>query len=144
MRDSRLHRALQRLEGLGDAQVFSWRDEDGEARSVQAQHVKQWIDDAAEGADFSAKTFRTWSGTLTAFRMACETPPDEKLTVTAMAEATAARLHNTPTIARNSYIHPQVLDLCEPDARAGLENLSPVRLPGLRAQEGGLIAYLGG
>lgn len=30
-----------------------------------------------------------------------------------MAEAAAQRLHNTPTIARNSYIHPQVIDLCQ-------------------------------
>ncbi|HCQ58966.1 MAG TPA: DNA topoisomerase, partial [Sulfitobacter sp.] len=59
---------------------------------------------------FSAKTFRTWAGSVAAFDVALK---DDKPTIKAMAEAAAQRLHNTPTIARNSYIHPQVIDLCQ-------------------------------
>ena len=56
----------------------------------------------------------------------------------AMAEAAAQRLHNTPTIARNSYIHPQVIDLCQnpqdlPD---------PPDIDDMTQAERGLLAFL--
>ena len=65
------------------------------------------------------------------------------LTIKAMAEAASDRLANTPTIARNSYIHPAVIDLNERpiedrapllDKRATVENL--------RQSEEALLTFL--
>jgi DNA topoisomerase-1 len=85
---------------------------------------------------FTAKTFRTWNGSVAALEAV---RPGERTTIRVMAEAAAERLGNTPTIARNSYIHPQVLRLAEEPERY------PVTLPevaGLRADERRLLALL--
>ncbi|HBM60504.1 MAG TPA: DNA topoisomerase, partial [Citreicella sp.] len=55
-----------------------------------------------------AKTFRTWTGTVAALDAALRPGP---ASIKAMAEAAAERLHNTPAIARKSYIHPEVIAL---------------------------------
>jgi DNA topoisomerase-1 len=65
-----------------------------------------------------------------------------------MAEAAAERLHNTPAIARNSYIHPDVISLAELDPADRAKRLR--RLPGddattgYRCGERPLLAFLAG
>ena len=84
----------------------------------------------------TTKTFRTWAGTLAAFRLV---EAGEANSIKSMSEAAAERLNNTVTVARNSYIHPDVIDL------AGVEAPKlpkPARLPGLVAGEGALLAFL--
>ena len=53
-----------------------------------------------------------------------------------MAEAAAERLGNTPTIARNSYIHPAVIALAE---EPGALPEDPREAPGLRLGERRLL-----
>ena len=136
LRDRRLHRALERMQDLPGGRLFSWKDADGAIRGVSSQGVNLWLAETAGTAGFTAKTFRTWSGTLAAFQLARA----GEATVAEMAAAAAARLHNTPAIARGSYIHPAVLDLAAD--RSGLDRLRPVEMAGLRAGEGNLIAWL--
>lgn len=71
------------------------------------------------GGDLTAKDFRTWHATVlaaTALAMSDE-PGDTKRsrqrTVKAAVQEVADYLGNTPTIAKNSYIDPRVLDLYE-------------------------------
>ena len=88
----------------------------------------------------TAKTFRTWAGSEAALQAALA---DDKLSIKTMATAASERLHNTPTIARNSYIHPRVIALAEagPDERHALiENLPPQE--GLRQAERALLRLL--
>ena len=60
-----------------------------------------------------------------------------------MSEAAAERLANTPSIARNSYIHPRVIALHEADAgaRAALLDDLP-ETAGLRQAERALLRLL--
>ncbi len=71
------------------------------------------------GAEITAKDFRTWHATVLAAAAlaASEEPGDTKASrkravVGAMKEV-ATYLGNTPTIARNSYVDPRVIDLYE-------------------------------
>lgn len=71
------------------------------------------------GGDLTAKDFRTWHATVlaaTALAMSDE-PGDTKRSrqraVKAVVQEVADYLGNTPTIAKNSYIDPRVLDLYE-------------------------------
>ena len=71
------------------------------------------------GGDLTAKDFRTWHATVlaaTALAMSDE-PGDTKRSrqraVKAAVQEVADYLGNTPTIAKNSYIDPRVLDLYE-------------------------------
>ena len=130
-----LLRTLQRLHDLPGAELVKWVDDDGDARSVTSGQVNAWLAEAA-GDGMTAKTFRTWNGSVAALEAARLA---ETITIKTMSEAAAERLANTPTIARNSYIHPAVIDLSEnPDALPA----SPSEVRGLRADERRLLDLL--
>jgi DNA topoisomerase-1 len=115
--DKRLHRILGQIGDLPGKHLFSHIDPDGEARQIHSHEVNDYIGAAIGITGATAKTFRTWSGTLAAFETALRA--DGPLTRKAMAEAAAERLSNTSAICKASYIHPLVLDLSDdtPEAR---------------------------
>lgn len=137
----KLARVLHRLGELPGGDLFTYLDEAGEPCAVTSEEVNEAIR-AVAGEAHSAKTFRTWNGTHAAFQHAREAGP---VTVKGLSEAASARLHNTPTICRGSYIHPAVIALAadEDEARlARLAALAPEPRPGLRAGEPELLAFL--
>ena len=67
------------------------------------------------GEEFSCKDFRTWGGTLTAAIALAERGPvegtaEQKRVVAAVMRKVGERLGNTPTVARNSYVSPAVVE----------------------------------
>ncbi len=102
----------------------------GRSRRVLAyQDRREWVDlDAAAvnayleqllGGELTAKDFRTWHATviaasaLAASEEPGDTPASRRRAIKAAVEEVAGYLGNTPTIARNSYIDPRVIDLYE-------------------------------
>ena len=141
--DRTLHRVLGRIDDLPGRELFRYVDEDGEVRSLDSSDVNAYLGQTLDD-DFTAKTFRTWRGTVEAFAEACEAPEPS---IKGMCERAAAALHNTPAICRSSYIHPDVIALAEMDAdarEAALEGPKAERRDGLRKAEAGLLAFLGG
>lgn len=132
--DRKLQRLLQKIHDVPGATLLSWIDDSGATHSVSSNQLNEYLSDAAGGDGFTAKTFRTWAGTLAAFNCA----EDGDVTIKAMAEAAAKRLHNTPTVARNSYIHPAVIALSEGE----VFDLLPVKRSGLFVAEQSLLALL--
>ena len=70
------------------------------------------------GDDFTAKDFRTWSGTvnaLIAFKEIGDAESDEayKSKVKEALERLGAKLGNTATVGRKYYGHPHVINLYE-------------------------------
>ena len=119
--DRLLARALHASDDLPGRRLAVWQ-QGGETYGVSSDAVNARLSDIA-GDGTTAKTFRTWIGTLTAFETAEAARGDgERPTVTAMTAAAAERLHNTPAIARAAYVHPAVIALAE-DAE-GLKGLS--------------------
>jgi DNA topoisomerase-1 len=112
-RDRRLSAIVRRCQELPGQELFQYLDEDGEVRDVKSDDVNEYLREAA-AADVSAKMFRTWAATVLASRalLAYEeqdgAAPSKKQVSTAIREV-ADRLGNTPTVARNSYVHPAVL-----------------------------------
>ncbi len=133
LKDRTLSRALNKIDDLPGAEVLTWLDEDGDTHTISSQALNGYIADAAGDEAVTAKTFRTWAGSVAAYEVA----ERGEATIKQMAQAAAARLSNTPTVARKSYIHPDIIDL------AGHE---PVRYDaaksGLRASENRLLGYL--
>lgn len=85
--------------------------------SVDAAEVNSYIK-TISGGSFSAKDFRTWVGTVTAAKKLFEIGPGKsekeiKAAELAAATATSERLHNTPSVARESYIHPKIFEAYE-------------------------------
>lgn len=107
---------LRRRRG-GGKKLLAFRDE-RRWSDLDAVHVNRYLDDLI-GGDLTAKDFRTWHATVlaaAALAMSDE-PGDTKASRTrAVREAVkevAEYLGNTPTIARNSYIDPRVIDRYE-------------------------------
>ncbi|WP_375260849.1 DNA topoisomerase IB [Palleronia sp.] len=140
LRDKRLAQVLHRLDDLPGATFVSWVDDFGKTHEVTSTQVNELLHDITGEDGYTAKTFRTWNGTVAAMETAMK---DETLTIKAMAEAAAETLGNTPTIARNSYIHPDVIDLADtplPERQRLAQDAVEHR--GLRVGERTLLGFL--
>jgi len=114
LRDRRLAGIIRRCQELPGQELFQYLDEEGEVRDVTSDDVNEYIR-TASGGDFTAKDFRTWAGTLLAYRALRALQPQDhgaaaKRNVVQAMRMTAERLGNTPAVARGSYVHPAVLD----------------------------------
>ena len=114
LRDRRLAGVVRRCQELPGQELFQFVDEAGEVRDIASDDVNDYIR-AAAGGDFTAKDFRTWAGTVLAYRTLRALQPGsggraaQKNVVEAIRQ-TADQLGNTPAVARGSYVHPAVLE----------------------------------
>jgi DNA topoisomerase I len=97
----------------GPADLLAWK-EGRRWRDLRSDDINDYIQGAI-GEEFSAKDFRTWSGTvLAAAALAGEEKPASdaaaKRTVNRAVKTVAAALGNTPAVCRRSYIDPRVFD----------------------------------
>jgi DNA topoisomerase-1 len=112
--DQELAAVMRDLKALGGPKLFEYIGEDGRIHAVTPRDVNEYIK-IATGPEFSAKDFRTWGGTLLAAVRLAEIgkAEDEKQTKRNLVRAVkrvAEHLGNTPTVCRNCYIHPSVLE----------------------------------
>jgi DNA topoisomerase IB len=104
--------AMRRRRG-GPDDLLAYR-EGGEWHDVRSSDVNAYIQEKI-GEDYSAKDFRTWSGTvLAAAALAGEPKPKSEAagrrTISAAVMSVAEALGNTPAVCRRSYIDPRVFD----------------------------------
>jgi DNA topoisomerase I len=107
----RLAAIVKRCQELPGQELFRFRDPSGTLHPVESTDVNAYLREAA-GADFTAKDFRTWHGTLLAALTLSEYAARGKRTkgmVTKAVERVAARLGNTATVCRKNYIHPVLI-----------------------------------
>ncbi|MDB5711358.1 MAG: topoisomerase [Sphingomonas bacterium] len=142
MTDRSLSRFVKKMLDLDDQHLFAWLDAEGEAHPVTSSDVNAYIR-AATGEDFTAKHFRTWAASVTAFEALASAEHD--LSLTAMLEPVTERLGNTPAIARKSYVHPHLIALIKQGQSRFREALRLPRASNyLSRAERGLIAFLQG
>lgn len=112
--DDELHDVLETIADLPGRELFTWQDDTGEVFSIRSEQVNAYLQDITGLECITAKTFRTWGGTLSAFFSAwSHLKKGDTPLIKTMTEAASEALHNTPAICRNSYIHPAVIDLSE-------------------------------
>jgi DNA topoisomerase-1 len=142
MTDRSLSRFVKKMQDLDDQHLFAWLDDGGEAHPVTSSDVNAYIREAT-GEDFTAKHFRTWAASVTAFETLASAEHD--LSLTAMLEPVTAKLGNTPAIARKSYVHPHLIALIKQgQARFRKALRLPRATSHLSRAERGLIAFLKG
>jgi DNA topoisomerase-1 len=113
--DEELATLVSDIQSLRGARLFQFYDEESKRRRpVTPRDVNDYIK-AATAPEFSAKDFRTWGGTLLcAVELAdlgvTEDETRAKKNIAKAVERVAARLGNTPTVCRASYIHPLVIE----------------------------------
>ena len=139
VRDAGLLRFVRRMQDLPGQRLFQFLDEDGERHEVGSSEVNAYIRETM-GAEFSAKHFRTWGGTLVAFEgwLNAQGQSGLKPALEQVAEA----LGNTPAISRKSYVHPAVLAVLKVRDSDRLPPRLPRATRWLAREERGLIEFL--
>lgn len=112
--DRRLARIIARTRDLPGQELFQYLDADGETHSIDSSDVNDYLR-LITGEEYTAKDFRTWSGTVLAALALQEfekfdSETQAKKNIVRAIESVAEKLGNTPTICRKCYVHPAVLD----------------------------------
>lgn len=97
----------------GRARLLAWHHE-GRWHPVSAEDINADLRERT-GGEFSAKDFRTLTGTVVAALSLAAAGPasterERKHAIVEAVRATARELENTPAVARASYIDPRVFD----------------------------------
>ncbi len=114
LRDRRVARIIRAVQEIPGQHLFQYVDDDGTRRQVTSTEVNDYLRQIT-GRQVTAKDFRTWTGTvLAALALAeyekADSEAAAKRNVRDAIELVAARLGNTPTICRQCYVHPQIID----------------------------------
>jgi DNA topoisomerase I len=113
LHDRKLARLVAQCQELPGQHLFSYLDDDGNAAPVDSSDVNAYIREISS-ADFTAKDFRTWLGTVRCAQWLLEHPAEAQAERTKNAveavKFTASHLRNTPAVCRKCYIHPAVLE----------------------------------
>jgi DNA topoisomerase-1 len=100
-------------------ELFQYVDENNNRQTVDSSDVNTYLQTYA-GADFSAKDFRTWGGSVLAGddlyqKGVPETTKDKKDNILQAVKDVAKQLGNTRTVCRTYYIHPTIITSYEKD-----------------------------
>ncbi|WP_374461935.1 DNA topoisomerase IB [Chryseobacterium taeanense] len=117
LRSKRLSKLIQKCKDIPGKELFQYIDDEGNRHTIDSGMVNDYIKEIS-GEDFTAKDFRTWSGTvsaLIAFKEIgyAETHTEYKKKVKEALEIVASHLGNTSTVCRKYYVHPLVINLYE-------------------------------
>lgn len=117
LKSKRLARLVEKCKDIPGKELFQYIDDEGNRHTVDSGMVNDYIKEIS-GEDFTAKDFRTWSGTvsaLIAFKEIgyAETHTEYKKKVKEALEIVASHLGNTSTVCRKYYVHPLVINLYE-------------------------------
>jgi DNA topoisomerase I len=112
--DAELAAAMKALLALPGSRLFQFELPDGSRCNLDQRRLNDYIKTHL-GSEFSAKDFRTWGGTLiAAIQFAQQEPPENptqaKKRIAAVMRDVAAKLGNTPAVARSSYVSPAVVE----------------------------------
>ena len=137
LRDRTLAKHVKTLLARKGARLFEVREEDGRYVTAEADHLNAYLRPILP-AGCTAKTFRTWHGTVAAFEVletACQSDCHDvsqaaervarngrsrgkelskraiEKTLREAVKVAAERLGNTTTVCRTYYVHPAICDL---------------------------------
>lgn len=143
--DPRVARVVKRCQSLPGQTLFHFQDDAGDTHPVGSADVNDYLRDAS-GADFTAKDFRTWHGSVLAFDLwrqaPADAPPTQRTANQLLAEV-AARLGNTVAVCRKAYVHPRVLALLTGKGEESVESIAAAsRRAGLTTAERDFMVFL--
>jgi DNA topoisomerase-1 len=114
VQDRRLANIIRKIRDLPGQELFQYEDDDGNPHAIGSADVNDYLH-AITGADYTAKDFRTWAGTVLAAVALKEyekydSEAQAKKNVVQAIESVSKKLGNTPTICRKCYVHPAVIE----------------------------------
>ena len=114
VKDRRMANIIRRMRDMPGQELFQYLDENGQVHSIESNDVNEYLR-TITGEDYTAKDFRTWTGTMLATLLLLElahysTQSEAKKNIDQTVSMVAERLGNTPRICKSCYIHPAVFD----------------------------------
>ncbi len=115
LNDRKLAKIVKHCRELPGQELFQYIDESGARQSIESADVNNYLREIT-GGEFTAKDFRTWAGTVLATLALQEfssftSQTQAKRNLLRAIENVAKRMGNTPSICRQSYIHPAVVEM---------------------------------
>jgi DNA topoisomerase I len=112
--DRRLARIVQRCQDIPGEDLFQYIDEEGVRQTISSGDVNDYLREIS-GEDFTAKDFRTWSGTKLAVAALtdighCTSARQIKTNILRAIDSVASQLNNTRAVCRKYYVHPTVFE----------------------------------
>ena len=143
--DAPLARIVMRSRKLPGRTLFQYLDCDGVPQCIDSVAVNTYLREIT-GHTFTAKSFRTWAGTVLAAKAVCGLPECTsdaafKRNIVRAIDVVAAKLGNTRAVCRGSYIHPGVFDGYRRGVTIAAAKPGP-RRAGLSAEEAAVLALL--
>ena len=112
----KLAKIVQEIDAMPGHEIFKYLDDTGNIVDVTSDDLNAYIREIM-GDEFSAKDFRTWAGTMIAAIALDELGVVDKKDQTTLdhnikeaVNKVSERLGNTPSVARDSYIDPRIIE----------------------------------
>ena len=115
LKSAKLARIVKQCRDIPGKELFQYYNEDGERRSIDSGMVNEYIKNICCD-NFTAKDFRTWTGSVHAIEAlkelgCCEGETEKKRRTLQALDAVAKRLGNTRAVCKKYYIHPIIEEL---------------------------------
>ena len=109
----KLARLVKQCRDIPGKELFQYYDEEGKRCSIGSEDVNNYLKEIT-GEDFTAKDFRTWSGSVSALYAFKEAGEFDTITecrkkIVSVLDEVAINLGNTRTVCKKYYVHPTVI-----------------------------------
>ncbi|MEO8414988.1 MAG: DNA topoisomerase IB [Ginsengibacter sp.] len=117
LKNKKLAGIIKKCRDVPGKELFQFYDDEGNHQSIDSGLVNKYIREISD-ADFTAKDFRTWAGTVQTFLAlksigCCETQAETKKRIVEALDIVSEHLGNTRTVCKKYYVHPLILSLYE-------------------------------
>jgi DNA topoisomerase-1 len=115
LKNNKLARVIKQCRDIPGKELFQYYNESGERRSIDSGMVNEYIKNICCD-NFTAKDFRTWTGSVNAIEVfkelgCCEGETEIKKRIVQAFDIVAKRLGNTRAVCKKYYIHPIIEEL---------------------------------
>jgi len=134
LQNKRLAKAVKDCRDIPGKELFQYYTAARERRSVDSSMLNNYIKEIT-GADFTAKDFRTWAGSLHMLRSLkalekADTVAKKKSNIVSALNEVSIKLGNTRTVCKKYYVHPGIIELYENDSIDNyLKELDDIEIP---------------
>lgn len=113
LKNKRLMRLVKRCRDIPGQELFQYYDDNGKHHSIGSTDVNNYLKECTS-LDFTAKDFRSWSGSLNALCsfLSQEKPLSERdcnKKIVAVLDSVSEKLGNTRSVCKKYYVHPTVI-----------------------------------
>jgi DNA topoisomerase-1 len=119
LHNKRLAKAVKDCRDIPGKELFQYYTETGERKGIDSSMLNNYIHEIT-GADFSAKDFRTWAGSLQMLRSLkvlekADSDSQKKSNIVTALSEVSMMLGNTKTVCKKYYVHPGIINMYEND-----------------------------